>query len=197
MGPSENPTSLSPNQARRQGGRRKRPRRRPRRRRCLLKGCLQRYRPRRARQRYCSPECQQAARAWSRWKAQQRYRATAAGQQKRHGQSRRYRERVRKRKPPGPEAVPEAARVIPKNFFLIIFVTGQAVTKGLYSAGDPLLSGSVLGNADTRGSVCGSGSGAGRKRPPGKPPREGPPRGRGAQASGGPREFDPEIVPRY
>jgi len=89
-------------------------------RRCLLKGCASRYRPRRARQRYCSPECQQAARAWSRWKAQQRYRTTAAGKQKRNGQSRRYRERVRSQKPAEKQAVPKAARVIPQGFFFVL-----------------------------------------------------------------------------
>src|ERR1035438_161318 len=68
------------------------------------------------RQRYCSEECRKAARAWSRWKAQERYRAKAAGKQKRNGQSRRYRERVKSRKPPGDEAV-GAARVITKKFF--------------------------------------------------------------------------------
>lgn len=92
--------------------------RRARRRRCLLKGCEQRFQPRQARQRYCSQGCREAARKWSRWKAQQRYRATAAGQQKRNGQSRRYRERVKAGKPPEPEAVNEAARVItPEDFF--------------------------------------------------------------------------------
>ena len=46
-------------------------------RRCLLKGCEQRYHPRQARQRYCSESCREAARKWSRWKAQQRYRCPA------------------------------------------------------------------------------------------------------------------------
>ena len=105
------------------------PRRQPRMRRCLLKGCKKRYRPRRARQRYCSPECGEAARVWRRWKAQQRYRATAAGHEKRNGQSRRYRERVRSRKAPEPEAVSEAARVItPEYFFRFIAATGRAAT---------------------------------------------------------------------
>jgi len=117
MGPSDHPTNLSPNQARTRSRQRKRPRRQPRRRRCLLKGCEKRYRPRRARQRYCSPECREAARAWSHWKAQHRYRATAAGKQKRNGQSRRYRERVRNRKPAEKQAVPETARVISIEFF--------------------------------------------------------------------------------
>ncbi len=114
MGPPESPTSHPENQ---EGGRRKRRAYRPRLRRCLLKGCEQRFRPRRARQRYCSEQCRKAARAWSRWKAQEGYRATVAGKQKRNGQSRRYRERVRNRKTPADEAVPEAARVITKKFF--------------------------------------------------------------------------------
>ena len=114
VGPPENPTSHPENQ---ETARRKRLARRPRTRRCLLKGCEQRFHPRQARERYCSERCRDAARQWSRWKAQQTYRATRAGKQKRNGQSRRYRERVRSRKPPEPEAVGEAARVIPKNFF--------------------------------------------------------------------------------
>jgi hypothetical protein len=109
MGPIKNPTNP---RARRAGNRR------PRARRCLLKGCERQFHPRQARQRYCSAECRAEARRWSRWKAQQLYRATPAGQQKRNGQSRRYRERVRSRKPPEPEAVSEAARVItPEHFF--------------------------------------------------------------------------------
>ena len=113
MGPPENPTS----HPEKQEVRRKRLVRRPRMRRCLLKGCEQRFRPQQGRQRYCSEHCRAAARKWSRWKAQQRYRATTAGKQKRNGQSRRYRERVGSRKPSEPEAVGEAARVISKNFF--------------------------------------------------------------------------------
>ena len=62
-------------------------------------------------------ECREAAREWSEWKARRKYRATAAGKQKRNGQSQRYRKRVKERKPPEKEAVPEAARVITKNFF--------------------------------------------------------------------------------
>jgi hypothetical protein len=114
MGPHENLTSPAEKQA---GGRSHRPTRRPRTRRCLLKGCEQRFRPRHARQRYCSDDCHKAARTWSEWKARQAYRATAAGKQRRNGQSRRYRERVQERKPPEKEAVPEAARVITKKFF--------------------------------------------------------------------------------
>ncbi len=118
MGLPENPTNHAENQ---EAGRRKQLARRlrgaPRARRCLLKGCEQRFRPRQARQRYCSDPCRKAARAWSRWKSQERYRGQAAGKQKRNGQSRRYRERVRNRKPPAGEADPDAARVITKEFF--------------------------------------------------------------------------------
>ena len=114
MGLPEGATSHSENQ---EGGQRKRLTRRPRTRPCLLKGCEQSFRPRRARQRYCSEPCRRAARAWSRWKAQEIYRTTAAGKQKRNGQSRRYRERVKSRKPPADEAVGDAARVITKKLF--------------------------------------------------------------------------------
>jgi hypothetical protein len=97
------------------------PGRRPRTRCCLLKGCERHFSPQRARQRYCSDECRRAARRWSRWKAQQSYRATAAGKERRNGQSRRYRQRVRNRQPAAPEeAVPEAARVITHNFFRLL-----------------------------------------------------------------------------
>ena len=111
MGLLKNPTNHPEKQetARRRGG--------PRARRCLLKGCERRFCPRQSRQRYCCGECRKAAEAWSRWKAQQRYRAAAAGKQRRNGQSRRYRERVKNRKLPADESVPDAARVITKDFF--------------------------------------------------------------------------------
>src|ERR1700738_4697977 len=118
MGPPESPTGHPENQE----GRPKRLPHRPRMRRCLLKGCEQRFHPRQLHQRYCSEQCREAARKWSRWKAQQRYRATTAGKQKRNGQSRGYRERVRSRKPPEPEAVGEAARVITTEDFFRSFV---------------------------------------------------------------------------
>ncbi len=115
MGPPEDHTS---NPAKRVARRRCRAVGRPRARRCLLKGCEQQFHPRQARQRYCSEPCRAAARGWSRWKAQKRYRETAAGKQKRNGQNQRYRERARSRKPSEPEAVDEAARVItPEHFF--------------------------------------------------------------------------------
>ena len=115
MGPHENATRHGERQAAARG--RKRPSRRARTRRCLLKGCAQRFRPRHARQRYCSDGCREAKRQWSEWKARQKYRGTAACKQKRNEQSRRYRERVKDRKPPEKEVVPGAARVIPKKFF--------------------------------------------------------------------------------
>jgi len=114
MGPPENHTRYS---AKQEARRRKRPTRRPRTRSCLLKGCEQRFQARHARQRYCSQDCRAAAREWSEWKARQTYRGTAAGKQKRNGQSRRYRERVKAQKQSEKEAVPETARVITKNFF--------------------------------------------------------------------------------
>ena len=70
-----------------------------------------------ARQRYCSQRCREAARQWSQWKAQQRYREKAAGKQKRNSQSVRYRERLRSRKPAEPKAVNEVARVITTEHF--------------------------------------------------------------------------------
>ena len=114
MGPPENLTRQIEKQE--MHGRKRRVCR-PRARQCLLKGCERHFRPKHARQRYCSPQCREAARAWSGWKARRVYRATAAGKQKRSRQSQRYRKRVKERKPPEKEAVPEAARVISRNFF--------------------------------------------------------------------------------
>src|ERR1041385_4093386 len=130
MGPIENPTDPAKKQA---GGRRQWGRR-PRRRRCLLKGCEQRFHPRQPRQRYCSAGCRKAARKWSRWKAQQRYRATEAGKQKRNGQSRCYRERVRSQKLPEPEAVNEAARVITTEDFFRLFLRPARLLRAIRTA---------------------------------------------------------------
>jgi len=111
MGPSpENRSPQSGNQGQRRA-------RLARTRWCLLKGCKRRFRPKQARERYCSPECRRAARAWSCWKAHQRYRATAAGRKNRQGQSRRYRERVRNRPQLAAEAAVADARVITRDFF--------------------------------------------------------------------------------
>jgi len=112
MGLLENPTNDGEKQAPA-----RRNRRAPRTRRCLLKGCERRYRPRQARQRYCCGQCRKEARAWSRWRAQRKYRDTKPGKEKRNRQNRRYRERVRNRKPPTKEALPDAARVITSDFF--------------------------------------------------------------------------------
>ena len=128
MGPSESPTAHPENQ---EAGRRKRLPRRPRMRGCLLKGCEQRFHPHQSRQRYCSERCREAARKWSRWKAQERYRGTAAGQQKRNGQSGRYRERVKSRKTPEPEAVNDAARVITTEHFFRPLLRPSRLLRGI------------------------------------------------------------------
>ena len=128
MGPPESRTRPRKNQA---TGRRKRQERRPRARRCLLKGCEQRFHPRQASQRYCSKHCREEARKWSQWKAQQRYRKTRTGRQKRNGQSQRYRERVKNRKTPEPEAVDEAARVITTEHFFRPFVRPARLLRGI------------------------------------------------------------------
>ena len=127
MGPPESPTG----HPEKQEGRPRRLARRSRTRQCLLKGCEERFHPRQARQRYCSEECQEAAREWSRWKAQERYRATRAGRQQRNSQSRRYRERVKSRKPPEPEAVQEPARVITTEHFFRLFVRPAWLLRGV------------------------------------------------------------------
>jgi hypothetical protein len=127
MGLFENPTGHPENQE----SRRRRLPRRPQMRCCLLKGCEERFHPGQAGQRYCSGECREAAREWSRWKAQQRYRATRACKQRRNGQSRRYRERVKSRKPAEPEGVPEAARVITTGHFFRPFVRPAGLLCGI------------------------------------------------------------------
>src|SRR6185312_15442877 len=71
------------------------------------------------------------ARKWSRWKAQQRYRETAAGQQKRNGQSRRYRERAKSRKTPEPEAVDDPARVITSEHFFRPLLRPTRLLRGI------------------------------------------------------------------
>ena len=64
-------------------------------RRCLLKGCERWFVPSRPQARYCSSDCQQAARRWRRWRAAQCYRATEKGKQRRREQSKRYRQQQR------------------------------------------------------------------------------------------------------
>jgi hypothetical protein len=127
MAPFEGATGPGKNQ---EAGRRGR--RRPRMRRCLLKRCEQRFHPRSVRQRYCSARCREAARKWSRWKAQQRYRASEPGQQKRKDQSRRYRERVKSRKTPEPKPVNDPARVITQEEFFRSYVRPARLLRALY-----------------------------------------------------------------
>jgi len=68
-----------------------------RRRMCLLKGCEQPFQPRHPRARYCSEGCRQAARRWSQWRANQRYRASEQGRCRRREQSRCWRRRAAQR----------------------------------------------------------------------------------------------------
>jgi hypothetical protein len=155
VGPAEDSTRPAEDQ---EDGGRKRPIRRPRTRRCLLKGCEQCFCPQRAPQRYCSQQCRRAARQWSRWKAQQNYRATAAGKEKRNGQCRRYRERVRERQKAAPQ---EAARVITKDFFSITVATAPAAMKDSSTGHDRRYGASVPARAGAPWSVSGNGSDAG------------------------------------
>jgi hypothetical protein len=179
MGPSESPTNASQDQGTTLRKRRKRATPRPRTRRCLLKGCESRYRPQQARQRYCSPRCREAARAWSRWKAQEKYRATPTGKEKRKAQSQRYRERMRTRQEQVLEGAESAARVITTNFFSGLPATGRAATRSSCGAADRRGNGSVPRSADARWSASGSGSdtgerpGLGRKHPEALRPHKG------------------------
>lgn len=75
-------------------------------RRCLLKGCEQPFQPGHPLQRYCSHACRQAARRWSRWRANQSYRASEHGRCCRREQSRRWRSRAAARRCPQPPAEP-------------------------------------------------------------------------------------------
>ncbi len=69
----------------------------PRRRWCLLKGCTEWFRPVHPLRRYCSGACQRAARRWTRWRANRRYRRSEQGKACRREQCRRRRERCRER----------------------------------------------------------------------------------------------------
>ena len=133
----------------------------PRTRRCLLKGCERWFRPRRASERYCSRECRQQARKWSRWKAQKKYRTTQAGREKRKGQSRRYRERVRNRSQAEPGESPPGARGSSLENFWITVATAPAATPDSRDSSDPPPSGSVRTRVGVPWSGSGSASGAG------------------------------------
>ena len=159
MGPPENPTG----HPEKQEGRRKRLPRRvrgaPRARRCLLRGCEKRFHSRQAHQRYCSAECREAAREWSRWKAQERYRAGRAGKQQRSGQSQRYRERVKCRKPPEPEALRDAARVITTEHFFRPFLRPARLLRGIHGCAAKSLTTLLLARLPARAGAR-SGTGA-------------------------------------
>ena len=154
MGLPESPTRQGKKQA---GGRRKRRARRPRLRWCLLKGCEQRFRPRQGCQRYCSEDCRAAARKWSRWKAQQRYRKTRAGQQKRNGQSRRYRERVQRRKASESPVVSQAARVITAEHFFRAHVRPAGMLRAIRAAATQSFAALLFARVPAR---AGAGAGA-------------------------------------
>ena len=155
MGPPESVTRPRKNQA---AVRRKRRTRKPRARWCLLKGCEQRFHPGQARQRYCSSECRERARKWSRWKAQQKYRTTAGGKQKRNGQSGRYRERIKSRKPPEPEAVSDSARVITQEHFFRAHVRPAGLLRAIRTAAAKSLAALLLRGVPAR---AGASAGAG------------------------------------
>jgi hypothetical protein len=128
MGPSESPTARPENQE----ARRKRLARRPRARRCLLKGCEQHT---------LSPAGAPAllqralpgggAEVVALEGAATIPGETAAGQQKRNGQSRRYRERVKSRNPPEPEAVNDHARVVTTEHFFRSLLRPARLLRGI------------------------------------------------------------------
>ena len=124
---------------------------------CLLKGCEQRFDPRQPRQRYCGESCRTEARKWSRWKAQQKYRTTEGGKQKRNGQSRRYRERVESRKRPKPEAVNDTARVITNEHFFRAYVRPAGMLRAIYAAAAKSFAALLFAGLPTR---PGTGAGA-------------------------------------
>jgi hypothetical protein len=61
----------------------------------LLEGCGRRFLPCCGRRHYCSEACRDAARRWSKRKAQQQYRLSEKGREHRREQSRRWRKRRR------------------------------------------------------------------------------------------------------
>jgi len=67
----------------------------PRWRTCLLAGCERRFLPCCGRKHYCSEACRDAARRWSKRKAQQQYRLSEKARESRREQSRRWRKRCR------------------------------------------------------------------------------------------------------
>ena len=159
MSPTQDPPHRNTNQERSHRAAKRR-RRSPRRRLCLLKGCKRRYRPEHPWSRYCGDDCRRKALQWSRWKGQQRYRATRFGKQHRQAQSQRYRQRVLTRKR-SKSATSEPARAIKAKIYVAAPATGLAATCCLFERGVPPCSASVRRNAGVPGSVCWSGNGAG------------------------------------
>ena len=119
MGPCEDPSTHSQNQAKAKGPHKKLRARRPRSRTCLLKGCGRVFRPNHPLSRYCSEHCRNQAAKWREWKARRQYRQTANGKQVRRAQSRRYRMRRKERKKQKAEDI-AGARVITRNFFFVL-----------------------------------------------------------------------------
>lgn len=117
MSPSEDPSSPPERQRPREPTSLTRRARRPRHRMCLLKGCESVYRPQHPLARYCRAVCRAAARQWRKWKAQQRYRESPNGRQKRQAQCRRNRERRKAKESARKIASAGTARVIPIGFF--------------------------------------------------------------------------------
>ena len=112
----EDPPSSVTNQDSVRGPRRQ-PARRPRRRRCLMKGCGRRFRPERPLTRYCGEACRTEARRWSRWKAQQIYRATDEGKAKRQAQCQQRRNRIKAGKAQQARRLTSARVITSKTFF--------------------------------------------------------------------------------
>lgn len=156
MGLPERPTDAPQNQEANRCGHLAR---RPRTRMCLLKGCEQPFHPQQASERYCSAHCREKAREWSAWKAQQKYRATLWGKEKRKAQSRRYRKR--KKEASDREAADEAARVISPKIFLVIPATDQVATNRSCVPRDPRGRDSVRSSAGVHWNAFWSGNDAG------------------------------------
>ena len=161
VGLSEDPSSTGINQDSIQRPRRKQSIRVPRSRLCLLKGCNRKFRPEHPRIRYCSNACSQQAERWSRWKAQQHYRANEPGKAKRQAQSRRYRQRLKAKKAEPPGAPAGGARVITQNFFSMAPVTVPDATRRLRIAVGRRYSGFAVASVEGPWSVCWRGSGSG------------------------------------
>jgi len=159
MGPTQDPPDRRTNQYPNRKSAKKRTRR-PRLRLCLLKGCEQKFRPRRPWSRYCSDDCRGKARKWSRWKAQRTYRAARHGKDKRQAQCRRYRQRTRAKRRHLARGK-GAARVITAKIFSSVAATGPAAMRRLSELGIPRCSDFVRQPAAGLWSVCWSGSGAG------------------------------------